>query len=150
MSAPIPPETPETPDGGLYTVETANRLLPYVRDALRRATTCAAAMESAARGMRNMEAVGHTPTGELILAADHAAARRELTAYQAELRRILRQLGRRQCLVKDLALGLCDFPAVIAGQRVLLCWQLDEPSVAHYHGEDEGYSGRRPIPPGTP
>lgn len=42
---------------------------------------------------------------------------------------------------------LVDFPGQIDGQEVLLCWQPGETEVRHYHGLDEGFLGRRPIPP---
>ncbi|MDA0746259.1 MAG: DUF2203 domain-containing protein [bacterium] len=56
----------------------------------------------------------------------------------------LEQLG---CSYKDpnFKLGLVDFPALIEGKEVELCWRSDEPSVAFYHGQ-EGYAGRKPIP----
>jgi hypothetical protein len=49
-------------------------------------------------------------------------------------------------LVKDLDTGLVDFPALHQGEEVLLCWQLGEDEVAHWHGVDEGFAGRKPLP----
>ena len=49
-------------------------------------------------------------------------------------------------LVKDLDEGLADFPALREGEQVLLCWRLGEDEVAHWHGPDEGFSGRKPLP----
>lgn len=42
---------------------------------------------------------------------------------------------------------LVDFLGQIDGQEVLLCWQPGETEVRHYHGLEEGFMGRRPIPP---
>jgi len=47
--------------------------------------------------------------------------------------------------VKDLDIGLLDFPCVVEGQTVLLCWKLGEPAITHWHGTDEGFAGRKPI-----
>jgi len=47
--------------------------------------------------------------------------------------------------VKDLEIGLLDFPCRIDGDIVLLCWKMGEPTITHYHGTEEGYAGRRPI-----
>jgi len=47
--------------------------------------------------------------------------------------------------VKDLDIGLLDFPCVRNGEVVLLCWKLGEPTITHYHSTEEGYAGRRPI-----
>jgi hypothetical protein len=49
-------------------------------------------------------------------------------------------------LVKDLDDGLVDFPAEWDGEDVLLCWRLGEDEIAFWHGLDEGYSGRKPLP----
>jgi hypothetical protein len=48
--------------------------------------------------------------------------------------------------VKDLDRGLVDFPALHHGEEVLLCWQVGEPEIAHWHGVDEGFAGRKPLP----
>jgi hypothetical protein len=47
--------------------------------------------------------------------------------------------------VKDLDIGLLDFPCEVGGQTVLLCWKLGEKSIAHWHGISEGFAGRKPI-----
>jgi hypothetical protein len=50
--------------------------------------------------------------------------------------------------VKDLDRGLVDFPArhPESGDLVLLCWHLGEDQVAFWHGLDEGFAGRKPLP----
>ncbi|MGH2921413.1 MAG: DUF2203 domain-containing protein [Gaiellaceae bacterium] len=48
--------------------------------------------------------------------------------------------------VKDLDRGLVDFPARRDGEDVLLCWQVGEEDVAFWHGLEEGFSGRKPLP----
>ena len=47
--------------------------------------------------------------------------------------------------IKSLEEGLLDFPSVREGEEILLCWQLGEPEVAHWHGLEEGFAGRRPL-----
>lgn len=47
--------------------------------------------------------------------------------------------------VKDLDIGLLDFPCKVDDEIVLLCWKLGEPSITHWHGMDEGFAGRKPI-----
>ena len=47
--------------------------------------------------------------------------------------------------VKDLDIGLLDFPCEVDGRIILLCWKLGEKSITHWHGTDEGFSGRKPI-----
>jgi hypothetical protein len=47
--------------------------------------------------------------------------------------------------VKDLDIGLLDFPCEVDGQVVLLCWKLGEATITHWHGLNEGFAGRKPI-----
>lgn len=47
--------------------------------------------------------------------------------------------------VKDLDIGLLDFPCQVEGKTVLLCWKLGETGITHWHGTDEGFAGRKPI-----
>jgi hypothetical protein len=70
------------------------------------------------------------------------ALEREATAIGGCVER-LERLG---VLVKDLDRGLVDFPALRRGEEVLLCWQAGEDEVAHWHGLEEGFAGRKPFP----
>jgi len=47
--------------------------------------------------------------------------------------------------VKDLDIGLLDFPCEVDGRTVLLCWKLGEKQITHWHGVSEGFAGRKPI-----
>ena len=47
--------------------------------------------------------------------------------------------------VKDLDIGLLDFPCEVDGRIVLLCWKLGEKGITHWHGVSEGFAGRKPI-----
>ncbi len=47
--------------------------------------------------------------------------------------------------VKDLDIGLLDFPCVVDGETVLLCWKLGEKGITHWHGVSEGFKGRKLI-----
>lgn len=49
--------------------------------------------------------------------------------------------------VKDLDMGLLDFPCLLNGRMVLLCWKLGETAIAHWHGTQEGYANRKPLDP---
>jgi len=47
--------------------------------------------------------------------------------------------------VKDIDIGLLDFPCEVEGEVILLCWKLGEDSIKHWHGFEEGFAGRKPI-----
>lgn len=48
--------------------------------------------------------------------------------------------------VKSLEEGLIDFPALRGDEVVLLCWKLGEDEIGFWHGTDEGFAGRKPVP----
>lgn len=48
-------------------------------------------------------------------------------------------------LVKDLDVGLVDFPTLFRDEEVYLCWRMDEDDIDHWHGVSEGFAGRKPI-----
>ena len=47
--------------------------------------------------------------------------------------------------LRDISTGLIDFPALVTGRPIWLCWRLGETDVAHWHPLDEGYDTRRPL-----
>ncbi len=65
----------------------------------------------------------------------------DLNGFMAELEEI-------GCFYKDwnFSIGLVDFPAIIYGKEVFLCWRSDEENISFYHETDKGYAGRKPIP----
>ena len=77
-------------------------------------------------------------------AADLAKAERH---ERVEVARCVNAIHGRGAIVKDLDDGLVDFPALREGEEVLLCWRLGENEVAHWHGLEEGFAGRRRLDP---
>ncbi len=47
--------------------------------------------------------------------------------------------------LRDISTGLIDFPALVSGAPIWLCWRLGEPDVAHWHAHDEGFDTRQPL-----
>ena len=47
--------------------------------------------------------------------------------------------------VKDLDMGLLDFPCIVDEEIVLLCWKVGEEKIGFWHGQEEGFAGRKPI-----
>jgi len=54
----------------------------------------------------------------------------------------LQQIG---CELKDMSIGLVDFPTLRDGREALLCWKYDEPEVAFWHDLQSGYAGRKRL-----
>jgi hypothetical protein len=62
-----------------------------------------------------------------------------------ELARVRREFDRREIQIKDLDRGLIDFPAMIGGREVFLCWEQDEEDIEYWHDLDTGYAGRERL-----
>ena len=63
----------------------------------------------------------------------------------AEAEAILRRLGEIGCVLRDIRMGLVDFPARAGGMDIFLCWRLGEEAIGYWHGTGEGYAGRKPL-----
>jgi hypothetical protein len=70
---------------------------------------------------------------------------RDLAAATVELLVGLEALDEAEIVVRDLDRGLIDFPAVLNGEEVYLCWVRGEREVAHWHAPHAGFLGRRPL-----
>ena len=86
--------------------------------------------------------------GGVIIPYERAAnTRMERDKVAATLQASLERIHSTGCVVKDLDVGLLDFPSRIHGEAVYLCWRLGEDRIRFYHRQDEGFSGRKPIDP---
>ena len=76
-----------------------------------------------------------------------ATARRKAQRARAEQRAkdALAEIDSIGVQVKDLDIGLLDFPCEVEGRVVLLCWKMGETSITHWHGVEEGFAGRKRI-----
>ncbi len=74
-------------------------------------------------------------------------ARRKAEKDQAlqQIKDALAEIDATGVQVKDLDIGLLDFPCVVEDRVILLCWKLGEKSIEHWHGLEEGFRGRKPI-----
>jgi hypothetical protein len=87
-------------------------------------------------------------SGGMQVAYETAAKWRALrTKFESSVRDALERIQSTGCIVKDLDIGLLDFPARIDNKDVYLCWKLGEDRIRFYHAQDEGFAGRKPIDP---
>jgi uncharacterized protein DUF2203 len=119
-----------------WTVEEANQLRPIVGAIVR--TLRAAREVLAGDGFDDEFALLAESTGGAWPGPERARAAVEVTLG-------FEQLERLDIVVRDLERGLIDFPAVLDGREVYLCWLVDEPSVTHWHAIEAGFAGRRPL-----
>jgi hypothetical protein len=122
----------------LFTVESANDALVLVRKVVKD-------IVGAYKELMHLR----TERQELALLADThdrlESLRRRIEQKVDRLKRLHQELADVGCDLKDLNGGLVDFPAVLEGRRILLCWKLGEPEVAYWHERRAGFAGRRPI-----
>ncbi len=59
---------------------------------------------------------------------------------------VLREFERREIQLKDLDRGLIDFPAILDGREVFLCWERGEDDIEFWHDLEAGYAGRERLP----
>ena len=131
----------------LFTQEEANAFLPEVRPLVERMVEDRRALVAIGGELEEVQALigGNGGSldpgrvGELQETVAHSAA------GVASLVDEIHGLG---VQVKDVDRGLVDFPArhPDTGETVLLCWELGEPEVAHWHDLEEGFAGRKPLP----
>jgi hypothetical protein len=128
-----------------FTAEEANTMLPGLRPLVEAMVGHRRQLGRALERHEQLRTVvggngGDLPPSELAEAA--AAVEVERRALEGSIERIV-ELG---VQVKDLDLGLVDFPALRGSDEVLLCWRLGEDEVRFWHGLEEGFAGRKPLP----
>jgi hypothetical protein len=128
-----------------FTLQQAERLLPDVERAIREAIGLKAEYLQAETELRSeMQRV--TMLGGVDMnrgAFAELRARRESSAER--LKETIEEIHGIGCLVKDLDIGLIDFPTLFHGEEVYLCWKLGETGIAFWHGVEEGFRGRKAI-----
>ena len=128
-----------------FTLQEAQALLPVLEALLRSAITAKKTMDDAAG---EMQALSHRiflngGTRVDIVAAARRKAEGEKAGQRAK--DALAEIAAAGVQVKDLEMGLLDFPCRVDDRVILLCWKLGEKSIAHWHGAEEGFAGRKPI-----
>jgi hypothetical protein len=128
----------------LFTPREANSALAQVRPAAERLVALRARMrELAETQSENILAIGGNGVG--YAATDLKAAQGGLEELADQAAAAVRELVALGVVVKDLDLGLLDFPAVRDGEEVELCWRVGEDAVEFWHPLEAGYRGRKPI-----
>ena len=128
-----------------FTPEEANEALVEVRPLVERMVATRGALIEAQR--RQAELVARVASnGGGLSPPDVSAVAAEVQQASTELVAVVEELQELGVQVKDLDRGLVDFPCLHRGREVLLCWELGEDEVAYWHGLEEGYAGRKPLP----
>ena len=128
-----------------FTLQQAEQLLPEVESAIRDAISLKSEYQEAEAEWQSF-ARRVTMLGGMLV--DHARVREQKSRRESialRLKEVLEKIQESGCVVKDLDIGLIDFPTQFRGEEVYLCWKLGESGIQFWHGVHEGFRGRKPI-----
>jgi len=128
-----------------FTLDEAQTLLPILESLLKQAIQAKKTIEETDA---ELQAVAHRIflNGGTFLNVVHLARRKaEREKAVQRIKDAMAEIDAAGVLVKDLDIGLLDFPCKVESEVVLLCWKLGEPKIAHWHSTTEGFAGRKPI-----
>jgi hypothetical protein len=119
-----------------YTRDEARELLPQLRVWLKRLAQLHEELAKTEARLSGLMAPGGDVGGQLVNTRVRAIA---------DLEEVLQEFRRRDIQVKEIERGLVDFPAIVGGKEVFLCWEQDEEDIEFWHELDTGYAGRERL-----
>jgi hypothetical protein len=133
----------------LFTPEDVNRLIPRLTDLLETGVERYRQATALQERLREDRARVAASGGERLDARDWRARAERLDGLGIEVRQVLEEIRALGGVIKDLEMGLVDFPGrgpAEHGDRIVnLCWKLGEDAVRFWHGMDEGFAQRKPL-----
>lgn len=133
---------------GVFTIEAANALVPRLQGLMETQMERRGEIEKLLE--RLAKRLGKTPDAIQDDPADPEDVRelkRDIIGRVERYHAAWSELEDMGAVLKDPRQGLVDFYGRVDGKLVWLCWKYGETQVTHYHGLDEGFSGRKPIEP---
>jgi len=120
-----------------YTVEEAREMLPQLRKWLDELNRHRRRVTQLDQRLEQLLAAGDDLGGDSV---------NDWIKNLSGIQKNLARFQKRDIQIKDLERGLVDFPAVLGGKEVFLCWEQDEDDIEYWHDLDTGYSGRERLP----
>jgi hypothetical protein len=132
-------------DERTFTLPEAQALLPVLESLLKSAIASKKRMEEVQAEMQQLSSRIFLLGGTRVDMP--AVTRRKAEGEKAtqRLKDAFDEINATGVQVKDLDIGLLDFPCRVDGEIILLCWKLGESAIEHWHGVSEGFAGRKPI-----
>ncbi len=124
-----------------FTVDEANKMLPYVQKELAFIQETKSEFYKTYYELQQVKK--RPPSSEVDDEVFKLECRLEFMEMEVQMH--MNQIMSKGIQVKDIDIGLFDFPAILNGEEVLLCWRQGESSIHYYHGINEGYRGRKSI-----
>ena len=119
-----------------YTREEARGLLPSIRQWLQNLAALRQQLNQYDQRLAALLSAGHDAGGETV---------NQWAKTLTDIKKILGEFQKREIQIKDLDRGLVDFPAILGGKEVFLCWEQDEEDIEFWHDLKSGYAGRERL-----
>jgi hypothetical protein len=128
-----------------FTLDEAQSLLPVLQSLLRTAINAKKVVDEADAEQQALQHRVFLNGGMFLDIVPLARRKGERAKAEQRAKDALAEIDSIGVQVKDLNIGLLDFPCEVEGQIILLCWKLGEKAITHWHGLQEGFAGRKPI-----
>ena len=122
----------------LFTPHQASRLLPDIKIKLKEIMERKRVADALRNDVEHYSLVGFDTRG-------FSEKNQELDLVVKDLMAKVEELEDLGVKVRDIDMGLIDFPSLLDGEEIYLCWKLGEEHVAFWHRPDEGFAGRKPL-----
>src|SRR5437660_6055200 len=128
-----------------FTLDEAQSLLPVLESLLRTAINAKKVVDEADAEQQALQHRVFLNGGMFLDIVPLARRKAERAKAEQRIKDALAEIDSIGVQVKDLNIGLLDFPCEVEVQIILLCWKLGEKAITHWHGLQEGFAGRKPI-----
>ena len=128
-----------------FTLKEARALLPVVSRNIRESVHAKERYQQAEAWLHNLSQRIMMLGGVTVDTNAAEAWKSQRDSNAQTLKGTLEKLEEMGVVVKDLDMGLVDFPTLYRGEEVYLCWRMDEVDIGHWHGVNEGFAGRKEI-----
>jgi hypothetical protein len=128
-----------------FTLSEAQTLLPVLESLLRGAQKNAAKVSELEREMQELNQRIFLSGGMHVDVVAAAKRRGEREKAIESTKETLAEIDSIGVQVQSLEDGLLDFPCMVSGDVVMLCWKMGEPGISHWHGLEEEFSERKPL-----
>ena len=130
-----------------FTFDEAQMLLPILESLLRQAINGKRLIEDVDNELQETAHRVFLNGGTMLNVVHLARRKAERAKAIRRIKDALAEIDATGVQVKDLDIGLLDFPCKVEGEILLLCWKLGESAITHWHGTNEGFVGRKLIDP---
>jgi hypothetical protein len=128
-----------------FSLDEAQSLLPVLESLLKRAIEGKQSAELVENRLQELSRRIYISGGMKVDIASVARDRAEMDEHVKQVKETIAEIDAIGVQVKDLETGLLDFPFQLDGEVVLLCWQMGESSIDHWHTVESGFQGRQPV-----